>query len=160
MLEVSRYIHRNPVESSKPVVKELELYQCTSYPAYRNKALSPEWLYRDSVFDELGSGRPSASYKRFVESGNDEDTEKFYTKNHWLAIRGSKKFAEKAHLYSNSKKPGVRREHKEVASGDILRVVASRYGCTKKDLLTAKRGSGVDNTARACLLYTSPSPRD
>ena len=51
-------------------------------------------------------------------------------------------------LYSNSKKPGVRREHKEVASGDILRVVASRYGCTKKDLLTAKRGSGVDNTTQ------------
>ena len=25
----------------------------------------------------------------------------------------------------------------------------SRYGCTNKDLLTAKRGSGVDNTARA-----------
>ena len=56
---------------------------------------------------------------------------------------------EKAHLHSNRKKPGVRRELKEVASGDILRAVASRYGCTKKDLLTAKRGSGVDNTARA-----------
>ena len=87
----------------------------------RNRATSPEWLYRDSVYDELGSGKPSASYKRFVESGNDEDTEKFYTKNQWPAIRGSKKFAEKAHLHSNRKKPGVRREHKEVASGDILR---------------------------------------
>ena len=53
----------------------------------RNRATSPEWLYRDSVYDELGSGKPSASYKRFVESGNDEDTEKFYTKNQWPAIR-------------------------------------------------------------------------
>ena len=149
LLEVSRYIHRNPVETSKPLVKELELYRWSSYPAYRNKASSPEWLYRDSVFEELGSGRPSASYKRFVESGNDEETEKFYTKNQWPAVRGSKKFVEKAHLHSNRKKPGVRREHKEVASGEILTAVASRYGCTKKDLLTAKRGSGVDNTARA-----------
>ena len=93
-----------------------------------------------AVFDELGSGRPSVSYKRFVESGNDEDTEKFYTKNQWPAVRGSKKFAEKAHLHLNRKKPGVRREPKEVASGDILRAVAGRYGCTKKRSTDGKKG--------------------
>ena len=71
---------------------------------------SPEWLYKDAVFEELGSGQPTAAYRRFVESGNDDETERFYTKNQWPAIRGSKRFAEKAYLYSNSKKVGVRRE--------------------------------------------------
>ena len=34
------------------------------------------WLYRGSVFGEFGSGRPSASHNRFVESGSVEETEK------------------------------------------------------------------------------------
>jgi len=83
LLEVSRYIHRNPIETSKPLVKELELYRWSSYPAYRNRVASPEWLYKESIFEELGSSRPNASYKRFIDSGNDEETEKFYTKNQW-----------------------------------------------------------------------------
>ena len=40
LLEVSRYIHRNPVETSKPMVKELELYRWSSYPAhYKGQSL-------------------------------------------------------------------------------------------------------------------------
>jgi len=149
LLEVSRYIHRNPVETQKPLVDRLENYRWSSYPAYRNQVDSPGWLYKNSVFDELGSGQPTAAYKRFVESGNDEDTEKFYAKAHWPAVRGSKKFAEKAHLRSNAKKPGVRREHKVVAPEVIVKVVAERFGCAQNELLKVKRGKGVDNTARA-----------
>ena len=110
---------------------------------------TPEWLYKNSVFGELGSGRPTAAYGRFVDSGNDEDTDKFYAKGHWPAVRGSKKFAEKAHLRSNAKKPGVRRERKVVASEVIIKVVAERFDSAQKELLKVKRGKGVDNTARA-----------
>ena len=38
--------------------------------------LTLRWLYSGSVFGEFGSGRPSASHNRFVESGSDEETEK------------------------------------------------------------------------------------
>ena len=149
LLEVSRYIHRNPVETRKPLVKDLEKYKWSSYPAYRNRVETPEWLYKDAVFEELGSGQPTAAYRRFVESGNDDETERFYTKNQWPAIRGSKRFAEKAYLYSNSKKVGVRRERKELDSKEILKAVANRAGCSQGELLKVKRGQGVDNTARA-----------
>ena len=84
-----------------------------------------------------------------MESGNDEDTDKFYAKGHWPAVRGSKKFAEKAHLSSNAKKPGVRRERKVVAAEAIIKEVAERFGCAQKELLKVKRGQSVDNTARA-----------
>ena len=36
-----------------------------------------------------------------------------------------------------------------LASAEILAAVGKRYGCRKKALLEVKRGSGVDNTARA-----------
>ena len=59
LLDVSRYIHRNPVETAKPLVKQLEAYRWSSYPAYRNQSTSEEWLYKDAVFAELGSGQPT-----------------------------------------------------------------------------------------------------
>lgn len=149
LLEVSRYIHRNPVEISRPLVKDLELYKWSSYLAYRNKAPSPDWLYKESIYSETGSSRPTASYKRFVEAGTDEETEKFYAKNHWPAVRGGERFVEQAHLHSNGSGKGVRRERKEIKPKVILAVVAKHYVIAEKELLVAKRGSGVDNSARA-----------
>jgi len=73
-----------------------------------------------------------AAYGRFVESGNDEDTDKFYAKGHWPAVRGSKKFAEKARI-SNAKKPGVRRERKVVAAETIIKEVEERFGSLRKN---------------------------
>ena len=149
LLEVSRYIHRNPVETKKPLVKQLERYRWSSYPAYINPVSCEDWLYKDAVFAELGSGRLSVSYKRFVEQGNDQETEQFYEKNHWPAVRGSEGFVDKVYLSSNANSKEVRKERKEVEAGAILAMVSSYYDCKKQELLKAKRGSGVDNTARA-----------
>lgn len=149
LLEVSRYIHRNPVETVKPIVKELESYRWSSYPAYRNQVVTPEWLYKESVFSELGSVQATASYKRFVEAGVEEETAKFYAKNQWPVVRGSKKFPEKAYAHSNSNGRGVRRERKEIEAHVILSAVARQFECDERELLTVKRGIGVDNTARA-----------
>lgn len=84
-----------------------------------------------------------------MESGTREDTDKFYAKGHWPAVRGSEKFAEKAHLSSNAKKPGVRRERKVVVAETIIKTVAERLACAQTEMLKVKRGKGVDNTARA-----------
>ena len=149
LLEVSRYIHRNPVETARSFVKQLEAYRWSSYPAYRNQAAIPEWLYKDSVLGMLGSGQPTASYKRFVEQGNDEETEKFYSKGHWPAVRGSEKFIDKAHLHSNAGSKEISRKHQAVEAEVILSAVCKKYDCSQKELLTAKRGGGVDNTGRA-----------
>ena len=149
LLEVSRYIHRNPVEAKQPLVKELEKYRWSSYPAYRNLLSAQNWLYKDSVFDELGSGRPTASYRRFVEQGNDDETEQFYLKDYWPAVRGSERFVDKAHLRSNASSKEVRKERTLVEAERILLVVSRHFDCNRLELLKAKRGGGVDNTARA-----------
>ena len=148
LLEVSRYIHRNPVETRKPLVQTLDSYRWSSYPAYRNKTETPDWLYKEAVFSELGSGQPTASYTRFVDGGVDEETDAFYSKNRWPAVRGSKGFAEKALAYSNRSGRGVGQERAKVTAAEILLVVAKRFGCDRQELLLAKRGSGVDNKAR------------
>ena len=148
LLEVSRYIHRNPVETNKPLVKRLSDYPWSSYPAYRNQSESPDWLYKESVFEELGSGQPTRAYGRFVEQGSDEETEKFYAKNHWPAVRGSERFADKAYLKSNASSKEVHCPRDVISSKKILSVVAQHMSCDKKSLLISKRGRGVDNTGR------------
>lgn len=54
-LQVSRYIHRNPVEAH--LVDRLEDYPWSSYPAFINKGACPPWLYRDEILDQLNVKR-------------------------------------------------------------------------------------------------------
>ena len=126
---------------------EVELHR-SSYPAYWNQSESPDWLYKESVFEELGSGQPTRAYGRFVEQGNGEETVKFYAKNHWPAVRGSERFAGKAYLQSNAASKEVHHPREVISSQKILSVVAQHMSCEKKSLLTSKRGRGVDNTGR------------
>ena len=49
LLQVSRYIHRNRVETKKSLVEQLDTYPWSSYSAYINKVDCPDWLYTDVV---------------------------------------------------------------------------------------------------------------
>ena len=52
-LQLSRYIHRNPLETKR--VRELDSYEWSSYKYYvRSTAKPPEWLYRSDVYGQLG----------------------------------------------------------------------------------------------------------
>ncbi len=49
LLQLSRYIHRNPIESKKLLVEKLEQWPWSSYPAYTRKVDVPHWLTVDKV---------------------------------------------------------------------------------------------------------------
>ncbi|MCU7815442.1 MAG: transposase [Candidatus Thiodiazotropha sp. (ex Rostrolucina anterorostrata)] len=49
LLQLSRYIHRNPIEIHKSLVQQLDDYPWSSYPAYVGKAKPPDWLSREAV---------------------------------------------------------------------------------------------------------------
>jgi putative transposase len=61
LLAVSRYIHRNPLEAG--IVRKLDTYAGSSYPAYVGRADTPSWLKTDFALDILGSSR--AKYRQF-----------------------------------------------------------------------------------------------
>jgi len=67
LLQVSRYIHRNPVELKQPLVHQLIGYPWSSYPGYLNKSARPFWLVRADVFGELGVLHPAPAYARYRE---------------------------------------------------------------------------------------------
>ena len=148
LLEVSRYVHRNPVEIRQPLVAELEQYAWSSYPAYRNRCSTPAWLYKDAVFAELASGQPTAAYGRFVDRGLDEETQKFYAKSQWPPVRGKKAFVESAYLRALSTGRELSRNRQLVDFDLIVDRVALRCASDRSQILVGRRGRGKKQLER------------
>lgn len=150
LLQVSRYIHRNPIEMKRPLVKELEKYAWSSYRVYINQADCPEWLHREDIYDELSSTQPYAGYRRYVEAGNDEETKRFYSKGTITPIWGDKHFKERVISKSNpSRTETVKSALRRVVSAKkIIASVAKHYEISEKQITTASRGRGSRNIPR------------
>jgi putative transposase len=144
LLEVSRYIHRNPVELKRPLVNKLIDYKWSSYPAYLNKRDKPSWLMVEDIYGELSVLHPIPAYQRFVEKGLDEDTRNFYARNVWPAIRGDKSFVEFAYgnVFSQDREVAGNRNREDIPIKAIIKTVASYYGVKEQQITQAKRGRG------------------
>lgn len=154
LLPLSGYIHRNPIEVRKPLVKELSNYQWSSYPAYLGKRSAPGWLYREEVYGLLNSQRPVSRYKHFVEQGVDEVITAFYSKQHLLPVLGEEEFKKKIERRSwhNIKREAL---HKQLYGtpgiAAIIRRVGNEFGVEPRQVKASKRGER--NLARQIAIY-------
>lgn len=91
LLNVSRYIHLNPIQAK--LVKLPHQYKWSSYQYYLNNK-KPSWLHTQEILSMACEVKPKAkiSYKKFVESGLDNETRKFFNKIHLPVVFGSKQF--------------------------------------------------------------------
>jgi putative transposase len=92
LLQLTRYIHRNPIEVKKTIVKELAEYRWSSYPAYVNQAKPRGWLFRDKTYQMLGHRHRYKGYLNYVEKAIYEDIKRFYGKGNILSVLGDKEF--------------------------------------------------------------------
>jgi len=92
LLQLSRYVHRNPVETKRPLVNTLEKYRWSSYTAYINKVKSPRWLNRTQTYEMLGHNHKYHGYQCYVEQGIDEEIEQFYNRGNMASVIGNKDF--------------------------------------------------------------------
>lgn len=150
LLQVSRYIHRNPIETAKPLVRALEDYPWSSYPAYLNTGSVLEGLNRDPVYAELGSRQRFKAYRQFVMQGNSAETHEFYNKAYLPAVMGDSDFLARAEAAAQSLDIEIDRQglRRPVATESILRAVASRYSIDEADLVSTRRGKGQKNIPR------------
>ncbi|HEC11966.1 MAG TPA: hypothetical protein ENI80_01745 [Acidiferrobacteraceae bacterium] len=150
LLQVSRYIHRNPIEVKKPLVSKLEDYPWSSFAAYINKDKGLVGLNRDTVYGELGSVQRYRAYKTYVEQGNDRETERFYRLKNTPSIWGDKSF--KDYAYSQAQSLDAEIDQKglkhPVPLLRIIQAVAAYYDLSINNLLVAKRGQGKKNVPR------------
>ena len=159
LLQLSRYIHRNPVETQKPMAAELVEYLWSSYPVYVNIADSPNWLYRDLTYGMLGSKQRYAGYARYVAEGNNETIARFYNRGNTAQVIGDKNFLE---WLKETKIPELDDAEyvKQViphglSIADIVRWTAKYYRIDEKQLTEVIRGRQETRQPRKIAIFLS-----
>jgi hypothetical protein len=155
LLQVTRYIHRNPIETKNPSAKTLEHYPWSSYPAYLGKTEAPAWLERELAYQMLGKHERYAGYKAFVEQGIDDETQQFYSKGHLASVIGDPIFRERL-LEKAARQDGFETEvavHGRPAIGQIVKATAKAYKVTVASITQPQQGIKQANRPRKYAMY-------
>lgn len=157
LLQLSRYIHRNPVEIKQPLVQKLEDHRWSSYPAYINKTNAPGWLDRDMLYHMLGKRQKYQGYRAFVELGVDEEIQQFYNRNHLAAVIGDKLFIERL---TQDKLLGLEEKAlvknilpKTLTIERIVQCVAWYYDINPEEITRVRKGPEKGLQARKITMY-------
>ena len=148
LLHVSRYIHRNPIETSTPMVDDLAKYKWSSYSSFIKRGATPKWLVRDFIFSLQGKKRQYAAYKQFVEYENNEEISAFYSSKKLLSVLGCDNFIENIKDYiakSNSERKLVSKKH---SADDVISYIAKHFSVEVYDIVMAKKGRKEKNLPR------------
>jgi hypothetical protein len=70
LLQVSRYIHPNPIVAQ--LVDRIDEYAWSSYAAYVGREAGPDWLCQNQVLGMVGGKDARKRYRAYVERGVDE----------------------------------------------------------------------------------------
>lgn len=157
LLQLSRYIHRNPIETKKSMVEVLSQYPWSSYPAYVNKIKSPHWLSREPAYRMLGSKQRYLGYAKYTAQENSEELSRFYSHGNIASVIGDKDFVE---WYKEEKIPEVKINQKinqTIAHGlsieQIVLNTAKYYKKTVKQITKLKKGRKSQTKSRKMAIF-------
>lgn len=154
LLEVLRYIHRNPLEAG--IVKTLGDYRWISHKGYITSAKSWAWLQKEELLAMLSpvKSRQKTAYLDFVAQAEPEQIEKFYSLKNLPSILGSVAFTDRIReMFSDlMAKPEI--PEVKVLAPDAEKVIAAvceHYRITENKLLASRRGN--ENQPRDVGIY-------
>ena len=90
LLNVSKYIHRNPSSAGIVNFGKDDKYKWSSYRYYIKSKGSPKWLQKSEVMSSFDN--KSLDYKKFVDDDMDLYLEEFYSKERLKPILGGEDF--------------------------------------------------------------------
>ncbi len=133
LLELSRYIHLNPVRAG--IVKKPDAYRWSSYPSYLSSGSFPEWLRREDVLEQMDTNpvKGRRKYRKFVEEGlRREIRDPLTAVMGWIALGGETFWEEVKNrvqgLQGQDEVPVLREIRRKTEAGEIVEKVASFYG--------------------------------
>ena len=156
LLQLSKYIHRNPLEAG--MVGQLENYLWSSYRSYIGISSAADWLYRHEVYGQLNTSKPiEKEYQTYVNEGSmDEDLKDFYSRKRWSPILGGDGFIEgiKGVLGKDTSEVSYK-EKKRIRPGMEAIVEAVSICCRvpEKEIWMVKKGRGIKNQPRKLAMY-------
>jgi REP element-mobilizing transposase RayT len=143
VLQVVRYIHRNPLQAG--LVGRLGDYVWSSHRGYVSVAKKWEWLHKEFVFGLLCEDKKLwlKTYRQFMALETDEDIVRMIEGKKWPSMLGPKSFTDWVKgRYYGLKDDGEIPQAKELApeSEIIMDVVCSFYEVKRDHLFKSKRG--------------------
>ena len=154
-LQLSRYIHRNPVEAG--MVEQLESYPWSSYSYYVKKKKAPHWLYTQEILEQLHvKTRMREKYRAYVELGIDEEIAKFYGKENQSPYLGSQSFRDWAYKQRDTDELFVSKETLQLfrpGLDEIIKKAAKEFKVSKGSILKSQRGRVANNIPRWVTMY-------
>lgn len=154
-LEVSRYIHLNPVRAR--VVRRPDQYRWSSFPGYVRLGCRVPWVTYARVLADYGGDWATArqAYGRFVAAGIEEPLKSPFAEAIGGLILGSERFVDRIRqlLGNLPEDPDVpdRQRIREHAPLDAIAAAAAAYfGCDLQDWTAGRR---TDDLSRALGAY-------
>ncbi len=143
LLELLRYIHRNPVRAK--ICKSVDEYPWTSHQGYVSNAKKWEWLHKRFLLSMFSrkSGKAKKSYIDFVQDKDSLEVTDFFSRKNIASIFGSSDFVEwvKGKFYDQKHHDEVP-ESRQLAPtiADIKKAVCLLYKENENVLEQTKRG--------------------
>jgi REP element-mobilizing transposase RayT len=170
LLALSRYIHRNPIETKNPLVSNLKDYRWSSYSNYLSSSKkSPDWLDRTKTLEMFGGGvDPIQNYETYV-SGLDESNliGNIYQKNNMPVILGTKSFKERI-LFERLDSDRDKRnqvldqvnKNRHLNMDKIINLVAKIFAVERDFIVKRQSGRKHKNRARALAMFVCQEFQD
>jgi hypothetical protein len=137
LLQVSRYIHLNPVEAN--LCKNPESYTWSSYKNYINPTTN-SFVFTNHILDQIGSIK---TYIDFTKEGIDEKTRNFYNKSIVPVVLGNNSFKLKSLNKINDNKiksslPDIKRLSHLPEICEIINTVANFFMVNSEIIINDK----------------------
>jgi len=155
LLNLNRYIHRNPIK----LVKKLEDYKWSSYQNYLDLSLTPKWLEKSKTLKMLNENGGIRGYKFYTENcEKDNFTDDFYNKKNLPAIIGCDNFKKNLHkkpkILNNKVADQVKINlNKNTAAEALIEMVAKVFKVKKEVILNRQIGRAKNNFPRKLAMY-------
>lgn len=154
LLELTRYIHRNPVRAG--IVKELDHYAWSSHRGYLSQEPEWKWLHKGFVLGMLGKSRAVQleKYRHFVEKQDAKTLVSLFEKKNLPSMLGGKQFVKGIKKKFSKEKIDKNVPQSKTLVPDrhtIINGVCKAYESDGKEIAHVRRG--VSNEPRNVAIY-------
>jgi putative transposase len=156
LLELVRYIHRNPLDAG--IVKDLASYDWSSHKCYLSNAKKWEWLYKEFILKMFSDNKVECK-KKYLESvlkETPEEINRIFGGKKWPSIIGSDDFIDRMKKKFFNKKRHMEVPESKLLAPDIEKIKAAvciEYKLEEAEFHHSKRG--IRNEARDAAIYLS-----
>lgn len=156
LLQLIRYIHRNPLRSG--LTNDIDKYRWSSHLGYISTAAKWDWLYKDFILLMFSSAKfdQVSAYKHFVRVDDSEEMLQVLESLRWPPFLGGAKFIEwiKSTFFEKKRKKEIPDSaHLAPDLSWIKEVVCANYGTKESVLYETRRG--LPKEARDVTIYLS-----